>query len=117
MENTKHTAGPWETSREHDRETITSSGINQYGNFIVTIVSRGDEPLTDEDRANARLIAAAPDLAEVALEAEDTLTHDGPCQCCGGSNADGHDDNCLVLRLRAAMLKAGIDTSSTLART
>ena len=67
MQNAKHTPGPWTASGEHDRETITSDKVNQYGNFIVTIVSRCDEPMTEEDRANARLIAASPDLLDALI--------------------------------------------------
>jgi hypothetical protein len=63
----KHTPGPWTSLTDTDRETIVSEHVNAYGNFIVTIVTRGDERMTEEDRANARLIAAAPELLE-ALE-------------------------------------------------
>jgi hypothetical protein len=62
-----HTPGPWKTLKDHDRETVVSEKVNKYGNFIVTIVTRGDNEMTNEDRDNALLIAAAPELL-TALE-------------------------------------------------
>jgi hypothetical protein len=54
----KHTPGPWGVL-DH---AILSEKVNAYGNFWVAGFGRGDAQLTEEDHANARLIAAAPEL-------------------------------------------------------
>ena len=70
--NTKHTAGPWMDSGHE----IKADGKGPL--FVVTMARTGNErcvicriensvsgrPLDDEDFANARLIAAAPELLE-----------------------------------------------------
>ena len=53
----KHTPGPWKVLDG----AILCEHVNAYGNFHIASYHRGDEPLTDEDHANARLIAAAPE--------------------------------------------------------
>jgi hypothetical protein len=64
----KHTPGPWHVSEEWDGTSIKA------GHFHVThtIQSCGFHP-DEEDKAvtqaNARLIAAAPDLLEMLVEA------------------------------------------------
>jgi len=55
MTNTKHTPGPW---------TLEGGKVCGNGYYIATVNSHG----TTEGRANATLMAAAPDLLE-ALEA------------------------------------------------
>jgi hypothetical protein len=56
----KHTPGPWGVL-DH---AILSEKVNAYGNFWVAGFGRGDAQLTEEDHANARLIAAAPELLD-----------------------------------------------------
>lgn len=58
-----HTPGPW----EYLDGSILCESVNAYGNFHIAQVDRGDEKMTDEDYANARLIAAAPDLYAALL--------------------------------------------------
>lgn len=60
MSKQKHTPGPWSILDG----AILSDKINAYGNFHIARFDRGDDPNTAEDYANARLIAAAPDLLE-----------------------------------------------------
>ncbi len=65
MSTAKHTPGPWEIvppSREHPSRAMVCARLG------VTIY---DVPLCLETRANARLIAAAPDLLAKCKIAED----------------------------------------------
>jgi hypothetical protein len=55
---TKHTPGPWKTSCK----AIQCESLNKYGNWILATCEReGNE---EEDAANLRLMAAAPDLLD-----------------------------------------------------
>jgi len=84
---TNHTPGPWKLLDN----AILSESINYAGNFIVTELS----PRADaEHLANARLIAAAPALLEIAIAVARTYP-DGPC-----IKREDMDD------LRAAIAKA-----------
>ena len=57
--NTKHTPGPW---------TIDGKNIKHYTDNGFTKVARvGDYMAARNDEANARLIAAAPELLEAAI--------------------------------------------------
>ncbi len=71
----KHTPGPWIYSEADDQIHAASTGLGTYkkgGTIAVAIVSTwGGEPPLQEAAANARLIAAAPELLaalELALE-------------------------------------------------
>lgn len=75
----KHTRGPWEisaTAREYCNElmiTAPQAGDNSVHVCQVTTSGKGNKKsITDEQDANAVLIAAAPDLLE-ALRALETL--------------------------------------------
>lgn len=57
-----HTPGPWKVANDGQ---IQCPDLNQYGNWIVAAIQR---EMTPEDQANARLIAAAPDLLTWAKE-------------------------------------------------
>lgn len=96
--NNSHTPGPWEcfhAKNEHGEETM---GIRGGTCFIATMdtTAIGDGPyrMPESGEANARLIAAAPELLDAA---ELTLArHDGPC----AMSEDDWDE------LRAAITKA-----------
>lgn len=96
MNATKHTPGPWkilDTTRCNGYEIFRIGGNNAGGSWAESITS-GDRD------ANARLIAAAPELLEALLAAIPELpTHDHP---------DGLADyECPALRkARAAIAKA-----------
>jgi hypothetical protein len=69
--NTKHTPGPWRVDPDHFRDVQTTDGAIEiclaeggepYGKNLFSV------PPIEEAHANARLIAAAPDLLE-ALKA------------------------------------------------
>lgn len=72
--NTQHTPGPWHVNT---LETVPHTIHALRGH--VADVSRGtmNEVGADEIEANARLIAAAPDLLAAAIEAADTLEGEG----------------------------------------
>ncbi len=61
---TKHTKGPWHVLDG----AILCEHVNDYGNFLIASFGRGDAPNTPEVFANARLIAAAPELLEACKE-------------------------------------------------
>jgi hypothetical protein len=64
----KHTPGPWELQRTDDLQVVRKTGENTY-RFIARCDSNYDtggiHPV-DGDIANARLIAAAPELLAIA---------------------------------------------------
>ena len=64
---TKHTEGPWEHSApmgEGDH-AILSDKVTSYGNFYVATIPNGNH---EQAEANAKLIAAAPDLLAAAVD-------------------------------------------------
>jgi hypothetical protein len=68
MSNTKHTPGPWHV----DGDMIRNNPDQHYSHskWLVRLIPRdeGVERSQQEDDANARLIAAAPDLLEALLD-------------------------------------------------
>jgi hypothetical protein len=65
MSTPKHTPGPWE---------IDGSDIRQQGGYnIATMRCFGTHALSVAKEANARLIAAAPDLLAMLIACEDQL--------------------------------------------
>ena len=85
MENkTTHTPGPWEQSGEYIQARGPEFGHYPYQRARLTIATvhpladgQNNAMLEGQDMANARLIAAAPDLLAAAKEVLDTL-NDGP---------------------------------------
>lgn len=65
MTNATHTPGPWQTAT--DKAVDHYVHIGHYSNTLRTYVCRVFAE-TEEQKANARLIAAAPELLEVAKE-------------------------------------------------
>ena len=90
----EHTPGPWEV---HDRLIMTRHGEE---------IARTFEPdIAEEERHNARLIAAAPELLEAAEMAEGWIL--GKC----GDDVARARDISAWLGLKAAIAKAtGKDT-------
>lgn len=71
---TKHTPGPWETPSLEDSRSIRSTDTGEY---VATAHSKhdfsglsGTYPDADAAEANARLIAAAPELLKALIDAE-----------------------------------------------
>lgn len=67
-----HTPGPWHATIKITRHPV----YDERANLICTVERDGNE----EDKANARLIAAAPELL-AALEAVAACWHDFGRQC------------------------------------
>ena len=70
----KHTAGEWYLgSGKDDKHNI----VTAEGNMIVFLDGR--RPAINENEANARLIAAAPEMLEACKEALDVMITAGIC--------------------------------------
>lgn len=87
-----HTPGPWFNARDL-WACITTAPLG-FGDVIAE-VSR--TPPDDEQRANARLIAAAPDLLAALILAQDTL-----------GDLEGSHWNEVMGKLDAAIAKAEV---------
>lgn len=69
MSEARHTPGPWTLSDDYD--TVFGGPPDDRGSVMVAnIAGDADDP---ENEANARLIAAAPELLEVARQYAATL--------------------------------------------
>lgn len=66
----KHSPGPWSFDATcFDRRIAIRGGKTAYGRpYNIALVNRPGSARDGEDRANARVIAAAPDLLEAARE-------------------------------------------------
>lgn len=73
---TTHTSGPW-SLRKNSRGEECGAVIGADGMLVATTGYRAS-PLNDEDDANARLIAAAPDLKARLIELLDMLDGGAP---------------------------------------
>lgn len=73
--NAKHTPGPWLLIDATDDEIAITTDARMADDIvpIVEVQIGWDEPLESEQRANARLIAAAPDLLEACQGLLDAL--------------------------------------------
>jgi len=107
----KWTGGPWQSQHDFDREgeyTIIGNVDGEYidgyqHNTYTTVAEVYDNGNPGEDRANARLIAAAPDLYE-ALTAATAMLADYVHSC--GGIYDERDQEVLAAA-RVALAKAG----------
>ena len=77
-----HTPGPWHTGTDEDGHVV----YNESGGFIADAgLDDGDE---GEEAANARLIAAAPDLLAACQEIFDRLNRKRPISEVPGVDAE-----------------------------
>jgi len=78
MTNTKHTPGPWEVKKEltglGNVEFLITDGLDDTPDGADTIAH---VIFSNEAQANARLIAAAPDLLEACIGALHALEQHG----------------------------------------
>ena len=78
---TEHTPGPWRVTVGGTIGALWNSVSHRFGHIVACVYPCGRD--TVEARANAYLIAAAPDLLK-ALEAEDAWQkHQHSCARCG----------------------------------
>jgi hypothetical protein len=106
-DSTKFTRGPWVSRLDSGSPPFVTRQNENSGWICQTVTWCG----LDEAKANARLIAAAPDLYEAALEAQDTMMRMADrCHVLGRSEdafrLTRSADRCL-----AAMKKARGETS------
>jgi len=87
---TKHTPGPWKISNESASPLINSDavGIGYFGNIAIAI-QRDSNPVhgggisKDTALANAKLIAAAPEMLELLKQINSALEYsDAHCHLC-----------------------------------
>ena len=93
--NTKHTPGPWKVEQRFSGNRFIHSDNSQSPICGVSFVGIGIE--VDESKANADLIAAAPELLEAADAAIDAIADE---------RADAAYKAEVVAMLRAAIAKA-----------
>jgi len=62
----KHTPGPWKTVRPESQYSNSVRVFTERSQYLATV--GGSDQLLDEIIANARLIAAAPELLEALQE-------------------------------------------------
>jgi len=91
---TKHTPGPWYLEEHYLTVQVNDEEVDFHGNPIKFIIARAN------DTANARLIAAAPEL----LEALQTLTKWANVAGCDREEGSILDNN--IKAARAAIAKA-----------
>lgn len=104
MTNTKHTPAPWEAGRP-DMATIVEGFESKYiysGNNVVAISYGMSIPKWDEVMANARLIAAAPEL----LEALEIITQRAQGCLPATSNLEDHPLWQAIINANKAIQKA-----------
>ena len=106
----KHTPGPWRISKFEN--TTATRMVMGADNFAVTcVMERLSTP--EENIANARLIASAPDLLAALQMQIDWRMRDGsPCACPAGQDEDEQRGKMPTIHatscdeLRAAIAKA-----------
>ena len=96
----KHTPGPWElrTWDEDCWRVLGTNGVGIPGCYSIADVINGNG--SEQNKANAALIAAAPDLLQ-ALQ----LLHDDIAEYARINNLGGFDNHAMKLA-RAAIAKA-----------
>lgn len=98
-----HTPGPWSLRKANywGRTAYYVDPPEKSSVAVVLMDRRGPLLITEEDKANARLIAAAPELVAACRAALALLTGDG-----WDGTLGHHKDNPIPVLLRAAIAKA-----------
>lgn len=72
----KHTPGPWKLLKNEDSEeytVTTKDGEPNYHRGLASVSFGFSEPVETEQHANAKLIAAAPEMFAILDELEDSF--------------------------------------------
>lgn len=107
-----HTPGPWEQGDGSDRNLFCGHGdiVGQVRPGSRGVIARVNPGLSDHE-ANARLIAAAPDMAEALKQAIET-GHPCGCNAIKGPPDESwlveSDCDCWIKDARAALSRAGV---------
>lgn len=111
-----HTPGPWEHWVGHNvvvAGPTTSNDARGIGGFRVHVASADDgEVRPDECLANARLIAASPDLLAACVALAKRTETAASCDWCivesvvGSTSQPTHESACPVTMARDAIAKA-----------
>lgn len=81
---TKHTPGPWEAQEFAVMDAAKTKGIGIYcGDDCITDLVFGQGWSDDQVKANARLIAAAPELLQLLTDARRFMLDDDIESCRG----------------------------------
>lgn len=106
----KHTPGPWKVVPRHSNTNFGYEIRAERTPIAALLEANKPDALTfvinRETESNARLIASAPELLEIAKEA--LLNLEAANEVCGGGQPDGGDEYYLETRkmLRAVITKA-----------
>mgnify|MGYP005822540887 FL=1 len=109
-----YTPGPWDIHEANDRNDafyITHKNRRGIGSISNSFNDDGDQYTSAEDAANARLIAAAPDLLEALEESVAELclsiNFNDAADLNAGEEPDGDPDTIAIVgRAEAAIAKA-----------
>jgi len=86
---TKYTKGPWLVTRERDGLMIRYDNASSTPNgYLIALILEDQQP--NQCKANAQLIAAAPDLLEAAKAALNIRL----CGCYTIDEPEWHSDKC-----------------------
>ncbi len=101
----EHTPGPWEIVRDGDNydkqlnEDFLCSICDTKQEFYICRVWEDAGEEREESEANARLIAAAPDMLAMLEELEWNIpgwSKADKCPCCGYLKFKGHTEDCKL---------------------
>ncbi|TLX12106.1 hypothetical protein [Rhizobium sp. MHM7A] len=109
MTESKHTPGPWHVDPKSPEESFFEDvNVLRHDGLAIAVCVHNGDILPPEPEANARLIAAAPDLLEALKEFASM-----PCETDGAEDLEG--GCCRTCRARAAIAKAESSSASLVA--
>lgn len=92
----KHTPGPWKKLGGNNCHMVVNASGEVVGQVTGSRRGRTRAPRHDEAQANARLIAAAPDLLSILKTLQDKLCESCPVDAFGTDDMTfEHTDDCL----------------------
>lgn len=107
-----HTPGPWHVNPEGSKRDVIAGGVDPRRARLVADCRTHATANTAEEQANARLIAAAPDMLQALREVAGNcyvLEHPGDtvacCGVCWEPEGEPHDHDCTMQFVLAAIAK------------